>query len=150
MTSLWEIDHPYYASEGNYYKAGLHNHFANWDAFAASTFFDGDRDLNLVYRWDWRKPGHHEWDGAETLLLFFVIQRKAVCCSAEIPVTAADEPRVRWFLEDCAQTLRQIWEPIAVSPPDAEVTRLRGEVDTLGAENKVLERAVRLNGEAAA
>ncbi|MEU0393869.1 hypothetical protein ABZ208_14000 [Streptomyces sp. NPDC006208] len=150
MTHLWEIDHPYYANEGNYYKGGLHNLFASWDEFTTSTFFDGDRDLNLVYRWDWRKPGHHEHEGAETLLLFFMLQRKAICCSAEIPVTEADEPRVRWFLQDCAQTMRQIWEPIAVSPPGAEEDRLRGEVDTLAAENQVLERALGLNEEAAA
>ncbi|MFE0088818.1 hypothetical protein [Streptomyces sp. NPDC059016] len=145
MTHLWEIDHPYYANEGNYYEAGHHNLVSSWDEFTTTTWFDGDRDLNLLYRWDWRKPGHHEWTGAETLLLFFMLQRKAICCSVEIRVTEADEPRVRWFLEDCAQTMRAIWEPIAVSPPGAEEARLRGEVAELAAENATLERALGLN-----
>jgi len=113
---LWEIDHPYYANEGNFYKDGLHNLFDSWGEFAETAFFDGDRDLNLVYRWDWRKPGSHDWDGEECLLLFFILQRKAICSSAEIAVTEADEPRVREFLESCAQTLASIWEPIPLPP----------------------------------
>ncbi|NUL13259.1 hypothetical protein [Streptomyces lunaelactis] len=150
MTHLWEIDHPYYANEGNYYKAGLHNQFASWDEFMTTTFFDGDRDLNLLYRWDWRKPGHHEWDGPEYLLLFFMLQRKAICCSVEIPVTEADEPRVRWFLEDCAQAMRATWEPIALGQPGEEGARLRGEIAELRQENADYEKAFGLNEGAAA
>ncbi|MEU9444604.1 hypothetical protein AB0D42_27735 [Streptomyces sp. NPDC048304] len=118
MTHLWEIDHPYYASGGNYYKTGLHNLFASWDEFIETTFYDGDRDLNLLYRWDWQKPGFHGWTGEEQLKLYFILQRKAICCSAEMPITEADEPRVRWFLDECAQTMRAIWEPISLTVPE--------------------------------
>lgn len=110
---LWEIDHPYYCSEGNYFKAGQHATWDSWREFAAETLFvTGDRDLNLLFRWDWRKPGHHDWDGPEYLLLFFVIQRKGFNCSSQIAVTEADEPEIRKFLHECAASLRKTWEPI--------------------------------------
>lgn len=112
---LWEIDHPYYAAEGNYYKTGLHNRFESWTEFTETTFYDGDRDMNLLYRWDWHKPGHHEWDGAETLHLFFILQRKAIACSSQIPVTEADEPAVREWLTECAATMRETWAPLATA-----------------------------------
>jgi len=112
IVQLWEIEHPYYASEGNHYKAGLHNLFASWAKFTETTLYDGDRDMNLLYRWDWRKPGHHEWDGTETLLLFFILQRKAIACSAEMPITEADEPAVRAWLISCAATVRDTWAPL--------------------------------------
>jgi hypothetical protein len=111
---LWEIDHPYYAAEGKFFKLGHHTLFTSWDEFIETTFFDGDRDLNLLYRWDWEKPGFNDWEGDEQLKLFFILQRKAICCSVEMPITDADEPRVRWFLEECARTMRAIWEPVAL------------------------------------
>ncbi|MEV8492326.1 hypothetical protein AB0471_25725 [Streptomyces sp. NPDC052002] len=117
---LWEIDHPYYAHEGNFYKTGLHNLFVSWDEFTETTFFDGDRDMNLVYRWDWQKPGFFDWDGEEQLKLFFILQRKAICCSAEMPISEADEPRVRWFLDECAKTMTATWEPIRLSAEAGE------------------------------
>lgn len=114
---LWEIDHPYYCAEGNFFKNGQHGHFASWQDFTSETcFVDGDRDMNFLIRWDWRKPGFHDWDGDEYLLLFFVLQRKAWLLSKQITVTQADEPAVRAFLEDCAKTLRATWEPILDSP----------------------------------
>jgi hypothetical protein len=110
---LWEIDHPYYCQEGNYFKTGQHTAFSSWQEFTEETVFvTGDRDLNFLFRWDWRKPGHHDWDGEEYLLLFFVIQRKGFNCSIQITVTEADEPAVRAFLTECAQTMRATWEPI--------------------------------------
>lgn len=117
---LWEYDHPYYCAEGNYFKRGQHALFGSWDEFVDTTlFFSGDRDQNLLIRWDW-----HSWrrnpdealrsDSPDVLLLFFVLQRKALLCSAGITVTDDDEPRVRWFLEDCARTAAAIWEPVAL------------------------------------
>lgn len=115
---LWEYDHPYYCQEGNYFKTGQHEHFASWQDFTAETcFVDGDRDMNLLIRWDWRKPGFHDWDGEEYLLLFFVLQRKAWLLSKQITVTEADEPAVRAFLEDCAATMRATWEPLLAAAP---------------------------------
>ncbi|WP_329615635.1 hypothetical protein OG244_23260 [Streptomyces brevispora] len=112
VVPLWEIEHPYCAAEGNHYKTGLHNLFSSWAEFTETTFYGGDRDMNLLYRWDWRKPGRHDWDGTETLLLFFIFQRKAIACSAEIPITEADEDAVRSWLISCAATLRDTWAPL--------------------------------------
>ena len=113
ITHLWEVDHPYYCQEGNYFKPGQHTHFASWAEFTEETLFvTADRDQNFLIRWDWRKPGFHEWEGQEYLLLFFVLQRKAILCSVEMPVSEADEPAVRCFLTECAQTMRATWEPL--------------------------------------
>lgn len=119
---LWEIDHPYYCQEGNHFKAGQHTLFASWAEFTEMTFFSGDRDMNLLIRWDWksnRTPGEplvRDIDGDDELLLFFVFQRKAWLCSVGITVTDEDEPQVRAFLEDCAWTTAAIWEPINLAP----------------------------------
>lgn len=109
---LWEREHPYYCQEGNYFKTGEHTLFGSWAEFAETLFVTADRDQNFLIRWDWRKPGFHDWDGEEYLLLHFVFQRKAWLCSVEMPVTEADEPAVRKFLEECAQTMRATWQPL--------------------------------------
>ncbi|MEV0443489.1 hypothetical protein AB0I84_13115 [Streptomyces spectabilis] len=109
---------PNYCAEGNFFKAGQHTLFSSWQEFTEETVFvTGDRDLNLLFRWDWCKPGHPGWDGDECLLLFFVIQCKGFNCSVQIAVTEADEPAVRAFLGDCVQAMRATWEPILDTPP---------------------------------
>ncbi|MFF7022984.1 hypothetical protein ACFY97_18525 [Streptomyces klenkii] len=110
--NLWEIDHPYYAAEGNHYAVGHHNRYTSWRDFNASMLFAGDRDLNLLYRWDWHKLGHHGWCGADALYLYFILQRKAICCSAEIAITDADEAEVHAWLQECASFMGSIWEPV--------------------------------------
>ena len=112
---LWEIDHPYYACEGNHYARDHHTRYENWADFTDTTFFNYDRDQNLVYRWDWRKPGFHDWGGAETLSLYFMLQRKAIACSVEMPVSDTDEPSVREFLIECARHITEIWAPLDLS-----------------------------------
>ncbi|MFE6412586.1 hypothetical protein ACFVOR_37265 [Streptomyces sp. NPDC057837] len=105
---LWEYDHPYYCAEGNYFKTDQHRRWDTWQDFRDNTLFvTGDRDLNLLFRWDWQRSGNRH-----TLLLFFVIQRKGFNCSHDIAVTAEDEPEIRAFLTECAQTMRATWEPL--------------------------------------
>ena len=107
MAHLWEIDHPYYCAEGNYFKIGQHTRWDSWQEFVDETVYvTGDRDLNLLFRWDWQRNGN-----SHTLLLFFVIQRKGFNCSQEITVTEGDEPAIRTFLGECAVTMRDTWEP---------------------------------------
>ena len=120
---LWEVDHPYYCQEGNYFKTGQHTTFASWAHFVEDTVFvTADRDQNFLIRWDWhtdRTPGEplvRGIDGDDRLLLFFVLQRKAWLCSVEITVTEADEPAVRKFLAECAETMRATWEPLLDLP----------------------------------
>ncbi|MEV6555915.1 hypothetical protein AB0M22_09375 [Nocardia sp. NPDC051756] len=138
MKHLWEYDHPYKCHEGNYLYAPylheadgivVHEEVPSWAAFKAddNSFYAADRDYNLLYRWDWTawhlefpqfypdeqgRTEHHE------LKLYFMLQRKAFCRSLYVNVTEADEPEVRAWLTECAETVRALWEPILL----AEVT----------------------------
>ncbi|MCY0916994.1 hypothetical protein OS965_02235 [Streptomyces sp. H27-G5] len=104
MTHLWEIDHPYYCERGNYFKAGQHARWTSWQEFRDETLFvTGDRDMNLLFRWDWS-------DGV--LSLFFMLQRKSYHVSHDVAVTREDEPEIRAWLTECAEALRATWEPI--------------------------------------
>lgn len=84
-------------------------------------FYNGDRDLNLLYRWDWQAwhlkypedfPDEEGRTERHVLELYFMLQRKAFCRSLYVEVTEADEPEVRTWLEGCAKTIRALWEPI--------------------------------------
>lgn len=125
---LWEYDHPYYCNEGNFLYSPVrhadvtvHQVFDSWQEFKDSGWIDNDRDLNLLFRWDWR-AWHLEYpedypdeDGAterHELLLFFMLQRKALNRSISVAVTEADEPEVRAWLSECAKTVAALWEPL--------------------------------------
>ncbi|MFI7042645.1 hypothetical protein ACIBI0_38710 [Microbispora rosea] len=119
MKHLWEIDHPYYCEEGNFYKTGLANQFGSWSEFTETWFYQGDHDQNLVFRWDWVSWRRHpdpslRSDSPDVLLLFFVLQRKPILCSARIQITDDDEPAVRAWLEERAKTVAANWAPIAL------------------------------------
>lgn len=127
---LWEIDHPYYCSEGNYYERGNHERFESWADFAreGELLYDFDDDLNLLFRWDWKRARREDYifegfDGPEaeaefaeasehdSLLLFFMLQRKARNMSAEVLVTADDELAVREWLTKKAAHMALLWQP---------------------------------------
>jgi hypothetical protein len=117
---LWEVDHPYYGTEGNYYSAECSNNYDSWAEFAETAFCSGDPDMNMVYRWDWiswrRHPDPHlRSESADELLLFFMLQRKAIACSASIAITDEDEPAVRAWLTERAKTITAVWEPITLT-----------------------------------
>lgn len=144
---LWEIDHPYYCTEGNFYKNGCHTNFDSWAEFATpasftaagptgNVLYDWDDDLNFLFRWDWNKadkdnyflqPGdpddetadYEEAKKTDTLLLFFMAQRKGRNMSAQVTVTEADEPAVRAWLEGKAEYMRKIWAPLLNAEPAA-------------------------------
>ncbi|MGW2267106.1 hypothetical protein [Streptomyces koyangensis] len=116
---LWDHDHPYYCSEGNYYARpadGLHTEYASWAAFHAD-WGDNDPDLNLVFRWDWKRPDPADYEPfgeavpPDTLAVYWVLQRKAILRSTECVVTEADEPAVREWLARRAQTVADVWAP---------------------------------------
>lgn len=121
VTHLWQVDHPYYCTEDNFYKNGLANRFESWAEFTETTFYSGDPDMNLVFRWDWHSWRRHpdeslRSDSSDELVLFFVLQRKGIFCSATIPVTDEDEPAVRAWLTDRAKTIAAIWAPLDLAP----------------------------------
>lgn len=117
---LWEIDHPYYASDGCYYLARnrwgeAHGEWESWADFHEA-WGDSDMDYNLLYRWDWERadPSDYDEDDVPTdkLRLFYMLQRKAKPHSHCIDVTEADEPAVRAWLAEHAEHLRAVWEPL--------------------------------------
>ncbi|WP_035781944.1 hypothetical protein, partial [Arthrobacter sp. H14] len=106
---LWEHENPYMCEPGNFFERGLNSRYGSWAEFAVpvgfehpngklvmhgTALYDGDPDLNLLFRWDW-KARHLEYpedypDGEEEhlLQLFFMMQRKGYNQSVEISVTA--------------------------------------------------------------
>jgi len=139
---LWEINHPYYSSESNYYcNAANHpgSDYGSWQEFFEAEG-DNDKDLNLLFRWDW-DPNEYldvpfgvtredeiavrreyadrfgDRDHAWTLKLFFISQRKGIYRPVTVQVCKADEPAVREFLQGYADHLRAVWEPIWTVTP---------------------------------
>ena len=122
---LWEVDHPYYCSEGNYYKNDCHNRFSTWGEFYGSAN-DWDMDMNLLFRWDWRKP---ENGVIGTLSTFWVGQRKAALWSCECPVHPDEEPAVREFLQPRLAHLLALWQPLPLPSLEEIQQHARGEED---------------------
>jgi hypothetical protein len=120
---LWEVDHPYYCKEGNFFVPGtrwdeVHSEYASWAEFYAD-WGDADHDMNLAFRWDWKRDnGEYLEDGEEPepdkLWVYWVLQRKAILRSTECVVTEADEPAVREWLADRAKAIAAIWSPISL------------------------------------
>ena len=116
---LWEIDHPYYATEGNYFSNGCHAVFESWADFLEAEG-DADLDMNLVYRWDWKIADPSDYVDEDpgdipppALFIYYVGQRKALHRSVEIaPMSEDDEPSVREWLTVRAQHMRLVWEPL--------------------------------------
>jgi hypothetical protein len=120
--NLWEADHPYYMTEGNYLSNGCHTEWESLELFLAE-FGDADVDYNLVVRWDWREGdgwGLPDYSGSDTdrvfdLMVQIVHQRKAHLTSHRIKVCRNDESAARNFLEKHATRIAQNWAPITLS-----------------------------------
>lgn len=121
MTRLWEIDHPYYCNEGNFFKNGLISAYASWASFVDEEG-SNDMDLNLVFRWDWKpptdddcnpiaSPDPYSRDG--TLQICWMTQRKGYYRTSLVEVCQADEPAVREWLAARWGHMRKLWEPIS-------------------------------------
>jgi len=104
---LWDVDHPYYCNEGNYYKTGLSQVFDSWKEFIES---DGlcDFDMNLLFRWDWKSYDK----GSDVLMLFWILQRKGIFMSDIINVLKSDEIEIIEWLKPRAKHLMKLWEPL--------------------------------------
>lgn len=115
---LWEINHPYYCNEGNFYARGddqPHMEYSSWASFLEEEG-DNDFDMNLLFRWDWRKadPKGEEWGNkTDVLMLFWMGQRKGLYRWTTVNVTDADEPEVKKWLAARWAHLRKLWEGIS-------------------------------------
>jgi hypothetical protein len=128
---LWEIDHPYYCTEGCYYVgsdkyADVHADWASWADFKEA-WGKSDPDYNLLFRWDWARtdPSDYEYEVEEdpafempgdNLQLFYFLQRKAKPFSHHINVTEDDEEDIREWLTNKADHMRKLWEPLLDEP----------------------------------
>lgn len=121
MKRLWEVDHPYYCNEGNYYAPGNDQPFTtfkSWQDFLAEED-DADLDMNLLFRWDWPEGNEDvpNFNGDVNyhngkLLLFFMGQRKGLYRWVEVAVCRADEPAVIAYLTPRLQRLKDLWAPL--------------------------------------
>lgn len=116
MPHLWEIEHPYYCNEGNYYaRESVEGKYDSWAGFAESEG-DSDFDMNLVFRWDWLKadPTDEHWGNkTDVLMIFWMGQRKGLYRYTTIQVTDADEPAVKEWLTARWHYLQLLWQGIS-------------------------------------
>lgn len=120
MAHLWEVDHPYYCNQGNYFKNGCGAEYKTWAEFLAS---DGgsDFDLNLVFRFDWYEGEDHDlptFNGDPyyrngELLIFWMGQRHGIFRYTKIQVCRADEPEVLKFLQPRWEHLKVLWAGVS-------------------------------------
>ena len=112
--SLSEADHPYYWNSGCFFSNECHRNHESWQAYMKG-WGAADRDMNCVYRWDWRLP----WPGVDppVLMIYMVMQRKAYPMSHAITITPEDEKEVRAYLRVRWQHVRRIWAPFSDIPP---------------------------------
>jgi len=139
VTHLWEVDHPYYCSEGNYYVGGakwheVHTSYESWQEFQEG-WGTSDHDMNLVFRWDWQRTNPADLDEGEEpspdrLQVFWVLQRKAILRSTECIVTPEDEPAVRAWLAERARTIATLWAPFDLAVQSEQDAELRDGGET--------------------
>ena len=103
------IDHPYYASESNYFSNDAKADYPVWADFYEE-WNDFDVDLNLVYRWDIKK---REESDRYYMELFIIQQRKGIYMP--IMVHYVDEKDIETivpFLKKHKAKIEDIWNPI--------------------------------------
>ncbi len=121
---LWEIDHPYYCNESNYYaRESVGDHHKTWADFFAE-YADADLDMNLLFRFDWVEGEDHDLQPFNgdvyyrngILKIFWIGQRKGLCRYSTIEVCRADEEQVKDFLRPRWGHIVTLWEGIGRNP----------------------------------
>jgi hypothetical protein len=142
VTPLWDVDHPYYCSDSNYYVGGVPKELQPrptaeglaalgvdvWDGFTPYDHFefeswsdfgwkDADLDMNLVFRWDWKVPDPNDYGAdedmpPETLFLYVMQQRKGRFVVLSFPVARDEEPEIREWLQGRFEHLLKLWGPL--------------------------------------
>lgn len=115
---LWEIDHSYYMTEGNFFQGGCHEVYRSWAEFIDAEG-NSDLDLNYVVRWDWLEGddyGAGEYTGDPNyrngrFMVQFVGQRKALLRSVEVEVCRNDEPAVIAYIQPRFEYMKELWAP---------------------------------------
>lgn len=116
MKSLFEYQHPYYMTEGNYFASsrdGCHFNFKTLEDFLAE-WGEADLDYNRVHRWDLSEDTDENDQplGTWTFKVYYVLQRKANLISCHVTVNKQDEDQIKEFLKPHAEANAKLWEGI--------------------------------------
>lgn len=124
---LWEVEHSYYMTTGNYYSNDCHNEWDSWADFLED-MGDADLDMNWVVRWDWREAdpvgydpedgGPEPYNGDDNVRngifdIQIVGQRKARLSSHSISVCRADEASILEYLRPRWEYMQGMWAPLS-------------------------------------
>ena len=111
MLELKDYDHPYYASDSNYYS---NEASAVWETASdfLDEFDDADVDMNQVFRFDIEPK-----DGVENqwrALVVIIGQRKGLYIPQTIKSISADElVRFESYLAKHWENMQKLWTPFA-------------------------------------
>lgn len=116
---LWEVDHPYYCNNGNYFDNNCYTEYETWSNFNEE-FGNSDIDYNLVFRFDWKEGEDHDaeaYNGNDSyrngfLDIYILGQRKGLFTAHRVFICRADEPSVIEFLKPRLERIKQLWEPL--------------------------------------
>lgn len=120
MKNLWEVDHPYYCNEGNYYSNDCGYEYESWEDFISDEG-ESDFDMNLVFRFDWDEiddeSGENNFNGDPSfrngkLKIFWIGQRKGIYRYSIVDVCRNDQDEVKKFLIPRLEHLKKLWEPL--------------------------------------
>lgn len=131
LKKLAEVDHPYYASDNNYYTNDWPEEHDTMTDFL-DEFEDADIDMNLVYRWDITPyDGYHTdkvIEGKYRAQVTIIGQRKGIFGPHIIESITEDEvERFVAYITKHWEHLQKIWAPI--SGADCELKEKHGWLD---------------------
>ena|ERR1700685_2236563 len=125
---LWEIDHPYFCCDNNYYcYYDETENYESWEDFIEEKWGlnpstrDEDHDLNLIFRWDWNinhddydedNPNDSKFDDSHELKLYYMTQRKGIFRTVIIKVRKENEKDIIEFLKPRWEKMKELWEGI--------------------------------------
>ena len=114
--NLWDVDHPYYCAENNFFSNDYVTEYESWDDFYSSEGH-ADQDMNCVFRWDWDtyNPADDDEEGdiENTLKLFYMLQRKGIFRIVLVKVQREDEPKIKEWLKLQYEYMQKLWEPFS-------------------------------------
>jgi len=109
MLKLKDYDHPYYASESNYY---CNDASTTWETASEflDEFEDADVDMNQVFRFDLtaRDEGKHRWMAQ----VIIIGQRKGLYMSQNIKhIDDTEVERLEAYLAKHWVNMQKLWSP---------------------------------------
>lgn len=118
---MWEVKHPHYCNDANYYSNECLFEYKSWSEFLSEMGY-ADLDCNLFFRWDWREEdmetGECTFNGDNyyrngMLKLYIMQQSKGRFMIAHVAVCRTDEYAVKQYLMPRLEYLKSLWEPLS-------------------------------------